>query len=349
MQCNDEYQKKMEQGLLSKAGWSVVDDSSTGRLVPAPAHPAGIPYWWSLDLVTQVDIYFQAFSQLDYRGAMAGWMSILGRPAMLPRSAFGVWWSRYWKYTQESIVTEVLDGYKNFSIPLNNLVLDMDWHDEPKDPGCQSWGNYDVNTAFFPDFDGFAQQLHEHGNVTGTPLKFSVNVHPQSGVDHCDTRYTQFAEAMGVDPSTNATIKCDFGNTTFFDALTSIYFDAKPLHNVDIWWTDYMGCGVSAENPQLWNNLVIHQHQQYARGTRGQAFSRYGGLGNHRYPHGFSGDTFQHEVSLYWQVKTTQTAANVLWGYWSHDIGGFHTGKGCPGVSDPKNVTGSELFLRWIQ
>lgn len=65
---------------------------------------------------------------------------------------------------------------------------------------------------------------------------------------------------------------------------------------------------------------------------------------NHRYPHGFSGDTFQHEVELYhqvswvracvsvWrppyhcrdQVKTTQTAANVLWGYWSHDIGGFH-------------------------
>jgi hypothetical protein len=62
----------------------------------------------------------------------------------------------------------------------------------------------------------------------------------------------------------------------------------------------------------------MHQHQQYGRHTRGQAFSRYGGLGNHRYPHGFSGDTFQHEVSLYWQVKTTQTAANVLWGYWSH-------------------------------
>ena len=349
MQCNDVYHEKMQPGLLSRAGWAIIDDSGTGRLVPAPDRPAGIPYWWTLDAVNHADLYFQAFPDMNYSDAMASWMSILGRPAMLPRSAFGVWWSRYWEYTQDSIVTEVLDGYKNFSIPLNNLVFDMDWHDEPKEPGCQTWGNYDVNTNLFPDFRGFAEQLHEHGNVTGNPLKLSVNVHPQTGVDHCDKRYKQFAEAMGVEPASNATISCDFGNKTFYDSLTSIYYDAEPLHNVDIWWTDYSGCGVSAGNPQLWNNLVINQHQQYSRHTRGQAFSRYGGLGNHRYPHGFSGDTFQHEVSLYWQVKTTQTAANVLWGYWSHDIGGFHTGKGCPGVADPKNVTGSELFLRWIQ
>ena len=65
--------------------------------------------------------------------------------------------------------------------------------------------------------------------------------------------------------------------------------------------------------------------------------------------HGFSGDTFQHEVALAWQVKTTQTASNVHWGYWSHDIGGFHKGQGAPGDSDPTNSTGAELLLRWIQ
>ena len=86
-----------------------------------------------------------------------------------------------------------------------------------------------------------------------------------------------------------------------------------------------------------------------ARSRRGQAFSRYGGTGNHRAPHGFSGDTFQHEVALYWQVKTTQTAANVMWGYWSHDIGGFHDGQGAPGDHNPSNATGAELLLRWIQ
>ena len=52
---------------------------------------------------------------------------------------------------------------------------------------------------------------------------------------------------------------------------------------------------------------------------------------------------------LGFEIKTTQTAANVFWGYWSHDIGGFHDGKGAPGDHDPANVTGSELLLRWLQ
>lgn len=193
----------------------------------------------------------------------------------------------------------------------------------------------------------FAESIHAHGSVVGNPLKISFNVHPQTGVDHCDSRYPAFARAVGVDPATNVTIPCDFGNATFIDALYGIYFDQAPLHLVDIWWTDYGGCG--GPSPLLWNNRVVYDHMKYGRETRGQAFSRYGGTGNHRYPHGFSGDTFQHEVSLYWQVKTTQTAANVLWGYWSHDIGGFHNGKGAPGDADPTNTTGAELLLRWVQ
>ena len=56
-----------------------------------------------------------------------------------------------------------------------------------------------------------------------------------------------------------------------------------------------------------------------------------------------------HEAALAWEVRTTQTAANVLWGYWSHDIGGFHDGQGAPGDATPANVTGAEMLLRWIQ
>ena len=381
MECAAEYYGRMEAGLLSQSGYTELADAGIARFVDAPALPAGLPTWWSLQQTDLVDSYFMAYADLNYRGALASWASVLGAPALLPRSAFGVWWSRYWPYTQDSIVSEVLQGYANYSIPLNNLVFDMDWcarhcifanrlqvvsrvhatlppplppppstrHMEPTDKTCESWGNWDVNTTKFPDIVTFAQQLHEHGNVTGSPLKLSVNVHPQTGIDHCDSRYPAFARANGVDPATNKTIPCDFGNQTFMDTLMTLYMDAAPLHLVDIWWTDYGGCGLSGGNQQLWNNLVMHQHAELGRGVRGQAFSRYGGLGNHRYPHGFSGDTFQHEVSLYWQVKTTQTAANVLWGFWSHDVGGFHDGQGAPGDHDPTNSTGAELLLRWIQ
>jgi len=54
-------------------------------------------------------------------------------------------------------------------------------------------------------------------------------------------------------------------------------------------------------------------------------------------------------MTLEFEVQMTPMAANVLFGYWSHDIGGFHNGNGSPGDGDPKNVTGSELLLRWVQ
>ena len=49
-----------------------------------------------------------------------------------------------------------------------------------------------------------------------------------------------------------------------------------------MWWTDYGGCG--GPDPQIWNNRVIYDHMKFGRQVRGQAFSRYGGRGNHRYP-----------------------------------------------------------------
>ena len=98
---------------------------------------------------------------------------------------------------------------------------------EPKDKTCQSWGNYDVNTNLFPDMAGWLERIHANGDgIIGNALKVSFNVHPQTGVDHCDSRYPAFAARMGVDPTTNATIPCDFGNKTFIDSLYDICEEA---------------------------------------------------------------------------------------------------------------------------
>lgn len=43
----------------------------------------------------------------------------------------------------------------------------------------------------------------------------------------------------------------------------------------------------------------------------GIAFSRWGGLGSHRYPIGFSGDTYMEWVTLQFQTSFTVAAANV--------------------------------------
>lgn len=90
-------------------------------------------------------------------------------------------------------------------------------------------------------------------------------------------------------------------------------------------------------NNTWWLNY-IHFTDQQREGKRPLLFHRWGGLGNHRYEIGFSGDTISVWPSLAFQPWFTATAANVGYAYWSHDIGGHMPGE-----------VGPELFTRWVQ
>src|SRR5699024_737172 len=72
--------------------------------------------------------------------------------------------------------------------------------------------------------------------------------------------------------------------------------------------------------------------------NNGVILSRYAGPGSHRYPIGFSGDTFITWASLKFQPYFTSTASNVGYTWWSHDIGGHYGGS-----------RDEELAMRWIQ
>ena len=94
---------------------------------------------------------------------------------------------------------------------------------------------------------------------------------------------------------------------------------------------------VPGVNNTWWLNY-LHFTDQQREGKRPLLFHRWGGLGNHRYQIGFSGDTVSVWDSLAFQPWFTATAANVGYAYWSHDIGGH-----MPGAVDP------ELYTRWVQ
>ena len=135
--------------------------------------------WWNGTLEDATDWYFFGHGHA-YRAALADFTAIAGAIALPPKSAFGPWWSRYYNYSQVEFTQEVLQGYANYSIPLENAVMDMDWHEEPTDPTCSSWGGFDFNTALFPDPAEFIAWLNGT-NVVGHPLTLSLNLHPQTG------------------------------------------------------------------------------------------------------------------------------------------------------------------------
>ena len=80
---------------------------------------------------------------------------------------------------------------------------------------------------------------------------------------------------------------------------------------------------------------------------------RYGGLGDHRTPTGFSGDTVRKWDTLEYEVYMTSRASNVGFGWWSHDMGGFREHAGFSAhagfVDRAWHTEAPELYLRWLQ
>lgn len=148
------------------------------------------------------------------------------------------------------------------------------------------------------------------------------------------------ARACGIDPATKKTVEFDLTDKKFRDAYFDILHHPYEDAGVDFWWIDWQQGTKSAMKgvDPLW--LLNHYHFADAgrEGRTALILSRYAGVGSHRYPLGFSGDTIVSWKSLKLQPRFTATAANVGYTWWSHDIGGHMFGKG-----------DGELYLRWLQ
>jgi alpha-glucosidase (family GH31 glycosyl hydrolase) len=131
---------------------------------------------------------------------------------------------------------------------------------------------------------------------------------------------------MGVDTMGHPTIPFDITNKKFAQNYFDVLLHPYEKEGVDFWWLDWQqwgGTNIKGVNPTFYLNYV-HFSDMQRQGKRPLIFHRWGGLGNHRYEIGFSGDYFINWKSLKYQPEFTATAANVGFGYWSHDIGG-HT------------------------
>lgn len=280
-----------------------------------------------------VDTYFFGYGR-DYFGAIHDFYRLSGAVPMLPRYVLGNWWSRYWKYTEESYM-ELLTRFERLDIPFSVVVMDMDWHlvDIPEKYG-KGWTGYTWNREFFPEPERFLDWLHKHN------YRISLNLHPADGVRAFEDQYQEMAAAMGVDPETGFPVPFDFTNLEFIEAYFKYLHHPEEERGVDFWWMDWQQGNVSAVEglDPLWMLNHYHHYDLRRNGKRGVMLSRYSGLGSHRYPMGFSGDVHVTWNALQYQPYFTATAANVGYTWWSHDIGGHMNG-----------VKDNELYIRWLQ
>ncbi|MEV6308217.1 TIM-barrel domain-containing protein [Streptomyces sp. NPDC051840] len=354
-------------GLLYRDGWYLLDDtpsavldSKSGAVSSRPGH-GGAPYR---------DGYLFGYGH-DYKQGLSDLATLTGPSPLLPRWAYGVWYSEYLDRTADAYKS-VVSQFRAAKVPLDVLVMDTDFKAPNK------WSGWNFDPADFPDPEAFLDWTAAQG------LHSTLNVHPSILSDD-----PQFAAAQKTAKGKLRKGGCgsaggpdcytfDFGDPDQLGAYLDLHRPMDRAGN-DFWWLDWC-CDASRSSqagvtPDAWIN------QKYLDLTaetsdRAFAFSRaYGSLQAGGYSGGvgvptgpwadkrttvhFSGDTTSSWGTLRAEVGYTpgESAATGLAAV-SHDIGGHNDGFGIPGSDSYVSGDGQthrttklpdDLYARWVQ
>ena len=292
------------------------------------------------------DYYFVYGKNIDE--VIAGYRSLTGKAAMVPKWAMGLWQSRERYKTQQEVLSTVQE-FRKRKIPLDNIV--QDWSYWPQD----EWGSQDFDAGRFPSPDSLIKALHHtyHSH-------FMISVWPKfyEGI----TAYNEFNSKGWLYGRNIADRQRDWIGkgyvSTFYDAFNPAarkgFWDLinKKIFSkgVDAWWMD-------ASEPDILSNVSPEKRKEQMTPT---ALGPAAGVLN-AYPmenakgiyegqravspdqrvfiltrSGFAGS--QHygaaiwsgDIASRWSDMKDQIAAGVNFSmsgipYWTMDIGGFAT------------------------
>lgn len=347
-------------GLLYRDGWALLDDtqtalydSDTDTLKARPSHGGE----------TYQDGYVFAYGG-NYKKALGDLAKLTGPALLLPRWAYGVWFSEYYDRTAADFQNNIVPRFRSEGVPLDVLVVDTDFK------AVDTWSGWEIDTAKFPDPKGFLDWVHGQG------LFAPFNIHPSIvGND------PQFAQAQAT--AKNKLTRTYCGGTAGSSPFGCYGFDwADPdqlaayfnLHQqmedqgVDVWWLDWCCDGSRASRRDVASDAYINQ--KYATRMskklgRGFAFSRaYGSGPANNLPHEpmgpwadkrstlhFTGDTYSTWEMLasaggYTAAESAATGMSSV----SHDIGGHNNpGDQAPGAEPGTTRMADDMYARWVQ
>jgi hypothetical protein len=268
----------LHEGVLSRAGWYLLDDSETalitGRWFRSRSRPDSYQ-----------DLYLFAYGR-DYRRGLRDLRALTGRAPLLPRKAFGVWFSRWWPYGAADW-RRIVSRFRAERVPLDTLSIDTDFkavHDEVGAavaatavgaPGLPySWNAWDWNRELYPDPAGFFGWAERRG------IEVGLNIHPS--INDRDPRFAETQQRAGgglvADPGCRVVQADTMGECMVFDwtdrRQLAAYF---ALHRrferqgTDFWWLDWCCDGSRGDAPGLTPDTWINRRyflRQRSRGSR---------------------------------------------------------------------------------
>lgn len=305
------------KGLYSTDGFVTIDDSKSllmkenGSFEERPA--------------VTLDLYLFCYIK-DFGLCLKDYFELTGKPPLLPRYAFGNWWSKNYEYTDESLY-HLFTKFEKNEIPISVLLLDHDWHRRLVDNKSLDSG-FSFNRTLFKDPKDFVYRMHNKG------VRVGLIVNPTEGIYPDEEMYFKFATYLNQ--VEQKPIPFNAFQSKFIEGYFKIVLANIESTGIDFFWNDYK---VKNDLQSLF--LLNHYHflfSQKGEEKRSMLLSRNSLTAGHRYGVLYSGRTPIDFNVLKELPVFNSMASNIGLSWWSHDIGGFKGGQ-----------EDGELFLRYVQ
>lgn len=308
-----EGKEKYVKGIYSVEGFSCIDDSKSllidlnGNLVKKAND--------------NIDLYLFMYKE-DFDLALKDYISLTGKPQMLPRYALGNWWSKNYGYKEDEL-NKLFNRFEKEEIPISILLLDTEWHVTAN----KYVTGYSFNRNLIPSPNLFIDSMHKRG------VRIGLNINPIEGIHPHEEMYQNVLEYIKADA--NSVIKFAPYNPQFIDIFLKILLHPLETIGTDFFWLDYPNSDKIAQ--------FLLSHYMYLDSGRKEAkrnmlMTRNTSIAPHRYGVLYSGRSKVSFDTLRKLVYINTCAANIGVSWWSHDIGGFYDG-----------MENGELYIRYIQ
>jgi len=324
----------------------------------------------SSEVADGIDYYFIKGNNADE--VIGGYRKLTGKAPIVPKWSLGFWQSRE-RYRNQQELIDVVKEYRKRNIPLDNIVLDWQYWEDPK------WGSHEFDLTRFPDPSGMVKELHDnlHANIM-------ISVWPKfnKGTANYDEMNNKgFLFTRNIEKKRKDWVGPGYENT-FYDpfnpeagALFWKQIDAR-LNSIgmDAWWLD-------ATEPDMHSNLSIEERKlnmsPTALGSGARYFNAYSLMNSKSVYEGqrksspekrvfiltrsaFAGQqrygavTWSGDIVSRWSDLQDQLATGINFSlsgipYWTMDIGGFAVERRYEQATGETLNEWRELNTRWFQ
>lgn len=334
----------------------------------AAAEQAKLSLW--SEVAEQIDYYFVKGDNAD--DVIKGYRLLTGKAPIVPKWALGFWQSRE-RYKNQDELIGVVKEYRKRRIPLDNIVLDWQYWEDPK------WGSHDFDKTRFPDPKKLIDDLH---NDLHAQLMISVWPKFNKGTAHYDEmdskgylfkRNIEKKRKDWVGPGYESTFYDPFN--TDAGALFWKQIDTKLNRiGVDAWWLD-------ATEPDIHSNISVEERKlnmsPTAMGPGAKYFNAYSLMNSKSVYEGqrasspekrvfiltrsayagqqrYGAATWSGDIVSRWSDLKDQLSAGINFSlsgipYWTMDIGGFAVESRYEHATGETLREWQELNTRWFQ